>query len=86
MPNNREDSDIKIFRPANNSCNDCDILSFVEGMNYHRQNGNVEKAKELGMRLADISFESELREKIEESFLSDEFFHQIHKVKIPFHQ
>ncbi|MDO4833292.1 MAG: hypothetical protein Q4A45_07855 [Clostridia bacterium] len=77
MPNNREDSDIKIFRPANNSCNDCDILSFVEGMNYHRQNGNVEKAKELGMRLADISFESELRERIEESFLSDEFFHQV---------
>ncbi len=78
MLNNREDSDVKIFRPSNNSANDCDILSSVEGMNYHRQNGNVEHAKELGTRLANISFEENLHKNLDNSLLSDEFFHQVY--------
>lgn len=77
MAINREDSDIKIFKPSEKSAKDGDVLSFVEGMNYHRQNGNVEKAKELGTKLAGNSFEKNLKESLDSVFLSDEFFHQV---------
>ena len=47
-----EDGDIKIFKPAEKADQNSDILSFVEGLSHHRQNGNVDKAKELGASIA----------------------------------
>jgi len=65
----REDSDIKIFSSEKNKNQDGGILSFVEGMNHHRQNGNVDKAKLLGLELG-----KEAMNPSNKNFLSDEVF------------
>ena len=74
----KEDSDIKIFKPSKQIDKDGGVLAFVEGMNHHRQNGNVEKAKELGAKLADLAFDSKNKEVIsDEIFLSADIFPQV---------
>ena len=73
----KEDSDIKIFKPSDKSEKDSDILACVEGMNHHRQNGNVDKAKILGTVLAESAFDDERKELVDEVFLSKEIFPQV---------
>lgn len=74
----KEDSDIKIFKPSKQPDKDSGVLAFVEGMNHHRQNGNVDKAKKLGTKLAERAFDSKNKEVISnEVFLSDDIFPQI---------
>lgn len=74
----KEDSDIKIFKPSKQIDKDGGVLAFVEGMNHHRQNGNVEKAKELGTSLADLAFDDKNKKIIsDEIFLSSDIFPQV---------
>ena len=75
----REDSDVKIFKPSKKADKDGGMLSFVEGMNYHRQNGNVDKAKELGKGLA-LSYHNENNQIVKLSsnvFMTEPFFPQV---------
>ena len=73
-----EDSDVKIFIPSKHSDQDLESISAVEEMNYHRQNGNVDKAKQVGAFVAELAFESGLSEKLsDEVFLSDQFYPQL---------
>ncbi len=74
----KDDSDVKIFIPSKRADKDGGVLSYVEGMNHHRQNGNVEKAKQLGEYIAELAFESGLSENIsDEIFFTDEFYSQL---------
>lgn len=74
----KEDSDIKIFKPSKQIDKDGEVLAFVEGMNHHRQNGNVEKAKNLGAKLAERAFDSKNKDLIsDEIFLSSDIFPQV---------
>lgn len=47
-----DDSDVKIFKKQQGQNDNDDILSLAEEMNRHRQNGNLQKAKDLGVKLA----------------------------------
>ena len=71
----KEDSDIKIFNPDKKAENDSDMLSFVEGMNHHRQNGNVDKAKELGTLLGNYAYSEDYKDLIPDNVFSDENVH-----------
>ena len=73
----KDDSDIKIFEPSDKSEKDSDILACVEGMNHHRQNGNVDKAKVLGIFLAEDAFDDKRKDLVDEIFLSKEIFPQV---------
>lgn len=73
-----EDNDVKIFDPSKKDDNPSDIMSFVEGMAHHRQNGNVDKAKELGVELALAIYDENQTAKLSDSiFLSAEIFPQL---------
>ncbi len=75
---NREDSDIKIFKPSKEANTDGGVLSFVEGMNHHRQNGNVDKAKALGQDLANMAFEEGQNKNLSDDiFMSGDIFPQV---------
>lgn len=52
------DDDIKIFHPAKNSGAGADLAELALLMDAYRSNGNMEKAKALGEKLADLSPES----------------------------
>lgn len=74
----KEDSDIKIFKPSKQIDKDGGVLASVEGMNHHRQNGNVDKAKELGTKLADLAFDAKNKDLISDDiFLSQDIFPQV---------
>lgn len=73
----REDADVKIFKPSKKADKDGGVLSFVEGMSYHRQNGNVAKAKELGKIVAKEYLDDSNKVKNSGNvFLSDVYFPQ----------
>lgn len=75
---NPEDSDIKIFDPSKKNDQSSEMLSYVEGMAHHRQNGNVTKAKELGVNIAlSIYDENQIGKLSDEIFLSSEIFPQL---------
>ena len=62
--NKNEDNDIKIFG-AENPRADTDVADVLENMNKNRQNGNFEKARQLGIWLAgevmnDFAFENKV--------------------------
>lgn len=74
----KDDSDIKIFSCSKPPENDGDILSFVEGMHHHRQNGNVEKAKSLGILLGNYLYSEEYKPLIkDEKFLAEPLYPQL---------
>ena len=74
----REDSDIKIFNPNKESENDSDMLSFVEGMNHHRQNGNVDKAKKLGEYLGNYAYSEDYKKLIKNpDLLHEDLYSQV---------
>ncbi len=52
------DDDIKIFHPAKNSAAGADLAELALLMDSYRTNGNMEKAKALGEKLAELSPES----------------------------
>lgn len=52
MPVNN-DSDVKIFKTSKKQESDTDILKTVEVLDINRKNGNLRKAKELGIIIAD---------------------------------
>lgn len=52
------DDDIKIFHPSKNSSAGADLAELALMMDIYRSNGNMEKATELGKKLADISPET----------------------------
>ena len=73
-----EDNDVKIFNPSEKKDDSSDIISFVEGMAHHRQNGNVDKAKELGVEMALAIYDEDQTAKLsDEIFLSPEVFPQL---------
>ena len=73
-----EDNDVKIFNPSKKVDQNGEMLSFVEGMAYHRQNGNVDKAKELGVNIALSIYDENQTDKLsDEIFLSAEIFPQL---------
>lgn len=50
------DHDIKIYEGGSKSVNiSSAVMSTFEAMNFHRENGNLQKAKDLGKRLATLS-------------------------------
>lgn len=53
MANIREDSDMKIFGAPESEA-DAEFLRQIEALDHHRQNGNMEKARDLGRKLYDI--------------------------------
>lgn len=74
----REDSDIKIFKPTKQAENDSGIIASVEGMNHHRQNGNVDKAKALGLSLADVAFSADHKAALSsDMFFEEPIFQQV---------
>ncbi|MCQ2460549.1 MAG: hypothetical protein MJ115_00175 [Clostridia bacterium] len=74
----KEDSDIKIFDPSKKKEQSGDMLSYVEGMAHDRQNGNVDKAKELGVNIALSIYDEDQPSKLsDEIFLSAEIFPQL---------
>ena len=75
---NKEDCDIKIFTSKKNIDQDSGVLSFVEGMNHHRQNGNVDKAKMLGAELGEEARKNSNKSILsDEDFLADDIFPQV---------
>ncbi|NLL62994.1 MAG: hypothetical protein GX241_01930 [Ruminococcaceae bacterium] len=73
-----EDSDIKIFKPEEKADQDSAVLAIVEKMNYHRQNGNVDKAKKLGSDIAMNAFDATRKEKfVDETFLVPDIIPQV---------
>lgn len=73
-----EDNDIKIFDPSKKTDQSGEVLSYVEGMAHHRQNGNVDKAKELGVDIALSIYDENQNGKLtDEIFLSAEVFPQL---------
>jgi hypothetical protein len=73
-----EDSDVKIFDPSKKDDSPNDVMSYVEGMAHHRQNGNVDKAKELGVEMALAIYDEDQSSKLsDEIFLSAEIFPQL---------
>ena len=49
------DNDIKIYEGSKSVNISSAVMSTFEAMNFHRQNGNLQKAKDLGARLATLS-------------------------------
>lgn len=50
------DNDIKIYEGSGKSVNiSSAVMNTFESMNFHRENGNLQKAKDLGARLATLS-------------------------------
>ena len=75
---NLEDNDVKIFDPSKKTEQPDDAIAFVEGMSHHRLNGNVDKAKELGVELALSIYDEDQSAKLsDEVFLSSEIFPQL---------
>ena len=54
MPINN-DSDVKIFKNSKKQESDTDLLRAVEVLDRNRKNGNLRKAKNLGLTIADIA-------------------------------
>ena len=54
-----DDSDIKIFKAKSDEADGSDLFAIAEEMRRHIVNGNSQKAKELGTRLASISPDSD---------------------------
>lgn len=54
MAINREDSDIKIFGAPENE-NENEFLQQIEALDHHRQNGNMQKARALGVQLYELA-------------------------------
>lgn len=64
----QSDADMKIFGQENavseNEKADSDMLRQLEALDHHRQNGNVQKARNLGRRLAEIVLDEETKAEI----------------------
>lgn len=72
------ENDIKIFDPSKKDDFPDDVLASVEGMMHHRQNGNVDKAKELGVEIALSIYDEDQPSKLSDKmFLSPEIFPQL---------
>ncbi len=78
------DNDIKIYSKGMDINASASIAAAFEAMNAHRANGNLEKAKALGQRLATItpSMDSDgivinLKDVLPQKFLSQDILYQI---------
>lgn len=49
------DNDIKIYKGSKSVNISSAVMNTFEAMNFHRENGNLQKAKDLGARLATLS-------------------------------
>ena len=49
------DNDIKIYEGSKSVNISSAVMSTFEAMNFHRENGNLQKAKDLGAHLAELS-------------------------------
>lgn len=64
----KEDSDIKIFGSSRDKHDD-EFLRQIEALDHHRQNGNIDKARQLGRNLYELVKEDSTREKnIDDAF------------------
>ena len=57
MPVNN-DSDVKIFKTSKKQESDTDLLKTVEVLDMNRKNGNLRKAKDLGITIADVAWKT----------------------------
>lgn len=73
-----EENDITIFNSSKKDDADFDVMSSLEDMAHHRQNGNVDKAKELGVELALSIYDDDQPAKLNDPvLLSPEYFTQL---------
>ena len=49
------DNDIKIYEGSKSDNISSAVMNTFEAMNFHRENGNLQKAKDLGAKLAALS-------------------------------
>jgi len=72
-----EDSDIKIFDPGQKGSGDSDVLNMVELIDHHRRNGNVGRARKLGVTLAKVAMHVQPSEELDDAFLGPDVYPEV---------
>ena len=73
----RDDSDMKIFIPRAQQ-EESEVLNLLESMTKNRHNGNIQKAEQLGQKLASIALTEKTRAEFHDPiFLSPDIYQQV---------